>query len=318
MKDEKVIEASRTCCYETLTDLIEKEIEEFKGGMVKVICSSELEEELRKYSKERGHEIIDQTEEERGACFKIKLAGKGETSDLESEKGEDCLICGGSLDYLSEPRAAECYYCEKAERTRIICPEGHFVCDECHGKGAYEAIQEIALSSNKKEPIALAEDLLSHPALPMLGCENALVVPASLICALRNNGVEVSDEDLIEAMDRTQEQSKPPYCALTGACGVAIGLGATISVLVNAQCPKDRPSAITMHSLARALETMANDVGPMCCKSFVRTAIGVAHNVLKEYLEIKLPLRRDRISCVFSDRHPHGCRKTKCLYYSNY
>ncbi|KXB01176.1 hypothetical protein AKJ45_02350 [candidate division MSBL1 archaeon SCGC-AAA261F19] len=226
------------------------------------------------------------------------------------------MICGGSLDYLSEPRSAECFYCGSEGKTRIICLEGHFVCDECHGKGAYEAIKEVALSSDSKEPISLAEDLMSHPSVPMLGCENALIVPASLMATLRNNGVEVSDEDLIEAMDRTQEQSKPPYCALTGACGVALGLGATISVLVGAQCPKDRPSAITMHSLARALETMANDVGPMCCKSFVRTAIGVAHSVFKEYLEIELPLRRDRISCVFTDKHPHGCRKSKCLYYS--
>lgn len=310
-----MVDASKACCYDTLTDSIEKGIEELKGKTVKVICPSGLKDEMEKYVEEKGYEITGQTEDEQRKVYEINLVEMGETGKTESEKGENCMICGSSLDYLGEATPAECYYCGRSGRTRIICPEGHFICDECHGKGAYEAIKEIALSSDSKEPISLAEDLLSHPSIPMLGCENALVVPASLMTSLRNNGVEVEDKDLIEAMDRTREQSKPPYCALTGGCGVALGLGATISVLVGAQCPKDRSSAITMHSLARTLETMANDVGPMCCKGFVRTAIGVAHNVLKEYLEIDLPLRRDSISCTFSDRHPHGCREGKCQYY---
>lgn len=313
MKEEKIIDVSEACCYDTLTNLIENELKGFQGGTIVVHCPSGLEDELKEYIREEKHEIVSQTDEEKGKRFKINLTRK---SGLPGAgKGENCVICGGSLNYLDEPIGAECFYCNKEERTRITCPEGHFVCDECHGKGAYEAIKEIALSSDSREPLSLAEDMMSHPSVPMLGCENALIVPASLMTALRNNGVEIEDKDLVEAMDRTREQSKPPYCALTGACGVALGVGATISVLVNAQCPKDRPSAITMHSLARVLGAMANDVGPMCCKSFVRTAIGVAHNLLKEYLEIYIPVRRDIISCVFSDRHPHECRKSKCLYY---
>lgn len=176
-----MIDASSACCYDTLTDLIEKEITEFKGGMVKVICSAQLEGEMRKYCQERGHKIIDQIEEGEEKSFIIELAGKNPTSKPESRNGENCMICGGTLDYLSQSSTAECFYCGKAGETRIICPESHFLCDECHGKDAYQAIKEISLSSDVKDPISLAEELLSHPSIPMLGCENALVVPASLM-----------------------------------------------------------------------------------------------------------------------------------------
>jgi hypothetical protein len=70
-----------------------------------------------------------------------------------------------------------------------------------------------------------------------------------------------------------------------------------------------------MHIVARTIDTIANDVGPMCCKSFVRTALGVGYNSAKEYFDVHLPIDRGRISCFHSNKNHPNCRKNKCLYF---
>ncbi|MFH1338346.1 MAG: DUF5714 domain-containing protein, partial [Candidatus Omnitrophota bacterium] len=136
------------------------------------------------------------------------------------------------------------------------------------------------------------------------------------LAALRNEGtIKISDEKINSTLMRVQTQSIAGYCALNGCCGVAIGIGAAFGTIMGATCPKDRESAITMHAFVRTVEAIANDVGPMCCKSFVRTALGVGYNLAKEYLNVDLPIRRN-IQCLYSERNPHGCREGKCLYFS--
>jgi predicted RNA-binding Zn-ribbon protein involved in translation (DUF1610 family) len=234
----------------------------------------------------------------------------------EEKRAENCMVCGASLEYLETTVSVLCNYCGKEETGYIRCPNGHYVCDECHGKGAFDLIKDIALATGEKDPLAIAELLMAHPKIPFLGCEHGLIATASLLAALKNDGtLDISNEQIIEAMKRTQKQSMPPYCALTGVCGVPIGIGAAFSAILGAACPKDRESAITMHIVARTIDTIANDVGPMCCKSFVRTALGVAYNSAKEYFNVHLPIHREKISCFYSKRHPHGCRENKCLYF---
>ena len=234
----------------------------------------------------------------------------------EEKKAENCMVCGATLEYLKTAVSVTCNYCGKKETGYVRCPKGHYVCDECHGKGAFDLIRDIALATEEKDPLAIAELLMAHPKIPFLGCEHGLIATVALLAALKNDGtLGISNEQIIEAMKRTQKQSMPPYCALTGVCGVPIGIGAAFSIILGAACPKDRESAITMHIVARTIDTIANDVGPMCCKSFVRTALGVGYNSAKEYFNIHLPIHREKISCFFSKRHPHGCRENKCLYF---
>jgi hypothetical protein len=233
------------------------------------------------------------------------------------KSAENCMVCNSTLEYLETAVSVTCNYCNKKGSGYIHCPKGHYVCDECHSKGAFELIKDSVLITEKKDPLSIAELLMAHPKIPFLGCEHGLIVTASLLVALKNdNTLSISNEQIIEAMKRTQKQSLPAYCALTGVCGVAIGIGAAFSVILGAACQKDRESAITMHAVARTIDTIANDVGPMCCKSFVRTALGVGYNIAKEYFNVDLPIHREKISCSYSPRHPHGCRESKCLYFS--
>ena len=317
----KSIDIRDACCLDSAS--LDKKLRQLTSGeKIEIIISTDIGEEmLLNVAKKEGCEILETKTE--GKILRA-IAKKGSVStnkeccktSEEEKRAENCMVCGASLEYLETAVGVVCNYCGKEETGYVRCPKGHYVCDECHGKGAFDLISGIAFTTDEKDPLSIAELLMAHPKIPFLGCEHGLIATASLLAALKNDGtLGISNEQITEAMKRTQKQSMPPYCALTGVCGVPIGIGAAFSVILGAACSKDRESAITMHIVARTIDTIANDVGPMCCKSFVRTALGVAYNSAKEYFNIHLPIHREKISCFHSNKNHPNCRKEKCLYY---
>jgi len=235
----------------------------------------------------------------------------------EKSNTENCQVCGNKLDYFSEGRELTCYHCGSNEYANISCENGHFICDECHGADAFEIIRRRILSTELKDPIHIAEGLMNlKKEIPMLGCENAWIAAGALMAALKNEGtIEVQDKQIEETLIRTRKQAIGGYCGLTGVCGIAPAIGAGFSVLLGAACPKDYETATTMRVVGRIVNVIADETGPCCCKSFVRSSLKEAVELVKEHLNVELPLNEQKIICEHVDRHPHGCREGKCKYY---
>lgn len=208
--------------------------------------------------------------------------------------------------------------CGSKEMGYVVCPGGHYICDRCHGEEQYTAIINRALNIRDiTDPIIIAERLLEESDIPMLGCEHAWITAAALMMALRNDGtLNIREEQIREAVERTRRQAIGAFCGLTGICGIAVAMGACFSVLLQAGCPKDRETAITMRTAARVIDSIANQAGPCCCKNFMRVALHTACGLLKEYLEIYIPAAIHNLKCAHSQRHPHGCKKDNCLFYA--
>lgn len=198
----------------------------------------------------------------------------------------------------------------------MYCQSGHYVCDNCHGEGAFNTILDLILSSKGENPLVIAEKIIGKAPIPMLGCEHAWIASGSLLTAIRNNGkISVTEEQVKEALNRTRRQAIGAYCGLTGVCGIAPAIGASFSVILGAACPKDRETAVTMKVVSKIIEAIADETGPCCCKNFVYSALEVSCKLTKEYLEVKLPCNHE-IICRDMERHPHGCRREKCKYYT--
>lgn len=226
------------------------------------------------------------------------------------------MICGETLEYLASSRPASCHYCGKDEPAHIICTAEHYVCDACHGRNVVDAISDFARQTKLQSPQVIAGQLFNNPALPMLGCEHALIAAGALLAGLRNSGkLTVTDELLQEAMLRTQRQAIGGYCGLTGVCGIAVGIGAAFSVLLSAACPKDKETRLTMQIVSRVVQAIAELTGPCCCKAFVHAALKVAGTACYEIWGIEFPPVTDP-TCRHNEFHPHGCREEKCPYFA--
>lgn len=230
----------------------------------------------------------------------------------------NCQVCGGELEYYTEGKELTCIRCGKQEIGNINCPNGHYVCDECHGKDVFDLIKDYVLTSSMKSPFEIAEVLMEYQdKVPMLGCENAWIAAGSLIASIRNEGtIKITQEQIIEVLNRTRRQAIGGYCGLTGVCGIAPAIGACFSVILGAACPKDKETAMTMKVVSRIVNVIADQAGPCCCKCFVRVALKEGVILAKQYLSINLPeSKSDLKNCTYVAKHPHGCRKEKCPFY---
>jgi hypothetical protein len=177
-------------------------------------------------------------------------------------------------------------------------------------------VADITFTTQLKDPIAIAELMMSYPALPMLGCEHAFITAGALLAALRNSPyAKVTDLDIHEVFDRTAKQAVAGYCGLTGVCGIAPAVGACFSVFLGSQCGSDTEQKIAMDAVIKVSQGIADLTGPSCCKAYVRSALAAAVAMYAERFGIVLPVATISTACEDSSRHPHGCREEKCPYY---
>jgi hypothetical protein len=177
-------------------------------------------------------------------------------------------------------------------------------------------IEEVVSKTTLKDPLEIAERMMSHPKLPMLGCQHAYIAAGALLSALRNEGSrKITESDLKEVFKRTERQAMGGYCGLTGVCGIVPAIGSCFSILLGSRCGKDLEQRITMEAARRVMEVIEKLTGPSCCKAYVRASLPVAVDALKEKLGISLPVKDLSATCLFDKSHPHGCRENRCPYY---
>jgi hypothetical protein len=235
---------------------------------------------------------------------------------MKAQKTEHCMVCGSRLEYLNNAEELICTYCSKSASGHVKCPEGHFVCDACHGSGAMTMIQEAVLTTVSKNPFALAELMMNHPALPMLGCEHAFIAAGALLAALRNSPYgRIGDPEIREAFTRIEQQAKSGYCGLTGVCGIAPAIGACFSLFLQARCGSDREQKMVMEAVIRVQAAIARLTGPSCCKAYVRASLDEAVSIFAERFGMALPGPSSPVICRHQSKHPHGCREEQCPYY---
>ena len=228
---------------------------------------------------------------------------------------EACLHCGGDLEYLERGVDCRCSFCGREETGHVRCPQGHYVCEACHGTAYLERLDRALADEGETSPFRLAEELLLLPGLPMLGCEHASLAAGAVMASLRNRGdAGVTSDHLQEALDRTRRQAVSAYCGLSGVCGIVPALGACFSVLVGAQCGKGPETRMTMELVSRLAAVTAAEAEPGCCKAFLRAGLRAFTDFADERLGLRFP-DPDPIGCADAARHPHGCRGPTCAFH---
>ncbi len=228
---------------------------------------------------------------------------------------ESCRLCGRPLEYAESGRELACSICGVVQRANVFCPEGHYVCEACHGGEFLTRLPDLVsamVAAGESSPFRLAERLMDDPDLPMLGCEHAHVAAASLMASLRAAGVAgVTEAHEREALERTACQAVSAYCGLTGVCGVVPALGACYSVLVGGQCGRGPQTRASMELVSRLAAVTAAEAEPGCCKAYVRAGLLETVRTLERELGVVLP-PPDPVACTHVTRHPHGCRGAAC------
>jgi hypothetical protein len=149
------------------------------------------------------------------------------------ESKENCGVCGKPLVYGTEEVPRRCSFCGNEFGALIYCPAGHYVCDACHGRGAFDVLRDVLSETTSADPAEILETVMAHPSVPMHGPEHHAMVPGIIVAAVNNAGYPVPDGAVERAIERG---SKVPggWCGSHGVCGAAIGVGTAVSVLTGA------------------------------------------------------------------------------------
>jgi hypothetical protein len=231
---------------------------------------------------------------------------------------EPCPICGAKLDLLQNTERLACAYCGMSGQGKVFCSEGHSICDRCRSRDAWKMIEETAFTTEIKDPLAIAELMMGHPNLPMLGCEHVPIAAGAFMAALKNSPYgkgRITNTAIREAFDRAAKQTADDSCGRSGMCGIAPAIGACFSLFLGAQRGSDTEQRITMEAVVKVSQAIAGLTGPSCCKAYVRAALASAVTVFAERFGIILPSKDGGILCRHGVKHPHGCREEKCPYF---
>ena len=136
---------------------------------------------------------------------------------IDKKHAVNCLICGHKLEYLPVGADLICFYCGKKEKGNIVCSsdESHYVCDDCHNLASFNFIKDYLLTTDKTNPFKIVFDILSNPAIPMLGCHHAYILTGSVLAGLKNRGYAgITNADMEEAFLRLSKQAVGGYCGL--------------------------------------------------------------------------------------------------------
>ena len=227
---------------------------------------------------------------------------------------EECLICGKPLEYLQQDTLMECVLCHKQEMSKTRCVDGHYVCSSCHTKGM-DSILAMCLDETSKDPIAILEKMMSQPFCHMHGPEHHVLVGAALLTAYNN---ALPDDSLRldlaaalpEVMSRGQ-QVPGGACGYMGACGAAISTGIFLSVATrNTPLSTDTWRLCNLLT-AKALEQVALNGGPRCCKRDSYLSVLTAVDFVKEHLGVEM--EKPQVTCSRSQIN-NQCIGKKCPF----
>ncbi|MHA1892880.1 MAG: DUF5714 domain-containing protein [Candidatus Helarchaeota archaeon] len=233
---------------------------------------------------------------------------------------DKCEICGKELKLLqdaSDLLSVTCYFCKKTEETEVVCPEGHYICNDCHSKDSIEIIKQFCRSTELIDPYEIANKIMLYPKFKMYGPEHHVLVPASILTSLKNlhvknlDGKEIKFEHILEAVRRSKKVLGG-WCGYYGTCGAGVGSGIAISIFTQANPSKDIPRTLSNLTTSRSLARIGDGL-EHCCKRSVLYSISEALKLLNEKFNLELNFIPK--PCKFSESNDK-CEKDKCPYHS--
>ena len=198
-----------------------------------------------------------------------------------------CLVCGEALEYFGTDQIQTCHYCGQTMPANARCAKGHFVCDLCHSSDAVDIVKQVCLHSREKDAVALMQAIRSHPHFHMHGPEHHAMVPAVILTALRNAGNDITDDQIMTAIQRGQTIAGGA-CAFFGVCGAAIGVGIALSILLGANPYDGDKRQFVQQASTTVLQDIASYNAPRCCQRDSWLALQRAAGLLEEKLGKKL------------------------------
>ena len=224
-------------------------------------------------------------------------------------KTQGCVVCGEELVYTDTPQTDTCHICGGTFETHVDCPNGHYICDTCHGADILGQAKRLLTSSTSLDPVALLQAVFKLPGLKMHGPEYHSIVPAVLVTAYQNTAGIRDVAEIGEAIRRGRD-IKGGSCGYHGVCGAASGTGIAASVIEKATPMSEGARGNVMALTGQALIDLSCHGGPRCCK---RDSVSSIESFVKHTDYFSNIETADYVCTQFAENK--DCIGIKCPYF---
>ena len=258
----------------------------------------------------RSGEITNVDAESCCACFIPPSPGTAAIPEDKPLTG--CLICGAPLVYGNVNAPVTCALCGEAQLSRVICADGHYICDKCHIRDPLELTKNMCLASTETDMFQLFYRMSSHPLIPLHGPEYHGVVPGVILATYRNLGGTIADDRILEAIDRGA-LVPGGSCAFMGVCGAATGVGIAYSTILEANPLKPVERQHVQRIVSEVIGELSSLKAARCCRREAHIAFTIAARESDGLLDTTLQAEEWR-SC---ERHELNkeCIKRSCPFF---
>ena len=172
----------------------------------------------------------------------------------------------------------------------------------------------LCLKDTSRNPIEILERLMSQPECHMHGPEHHVLVGAALLTAYNNCLPDSAKLDMTEALAEVVERGQQVpggACGYMGACGASISTGIFMSIITRNTPFSTDTWRLCNLCTSRALEQVALNGGPRCCKRDSYLSILTAIDFVKENLGVEM--EKPEVRCSRSQINEQ-CIGKKCPF----
>lgn len=181
-------------------------------------------------------------------------------------------------------------------------------------ESSVDPVVALCLADTSRNPIEILEKLMSQPDCPMHGPTHHVLVGAALLTAYNNCLPDSNKLNLEEALAEMRERGKQVpggACGYLGACGASISTGIFLSIVTRNTPFSTDTWRLCNLCTARALEQVALNGGPRCCKRDSYLSVLTAIDFVKENLGVEMV--KPEVHCTRSQINEQ-CIGKKCPF----
>ena len=172
----------------------------------------------------------------------------------------------------------------------------------------------LCLADTSRNPIEVLERLMSQPDCPMHGPTHHVLVGAALLTAYNNclpDSNKLNLEEALAEMRERGEQVPGGACGYLGTCGASISTGIFLSIVTRNTPFSTDTWRLCNLCTAHALEQVALNGGPRCCKRDSYLSVLTAIDFVKENLGVEMV--KPEVHCTRSQINEQ-CIGKKCPF----
>ena len=195
-----------------------------------------------------------------------------------------CPVCGGELTGMMRTEGI-CSACGEETFLFHSCAEGHVLCPSCAEETVKQAIRDVCLSSDSRDPRHILDSMLAVPVVSARPLKHHLAVACALATAYCNSSQ--NGEDLPALLDEVMERGDAipkGSCWRLGGCGAVLSCGAFLSVVCGVR-HDDPEGRGLVHRLTGSCFSAIGDIGgPRCCDRSANVSMRLTVDVVRERL----------------------------------